>query len=116
MKPRKRVPPRLLPHLDSLKIEVSKGANANGRSYGPPESPKRSLIFDGSALVGGKYEPQSKATGTIYVESEDLTSPPPPESRITIWVGTPNERVGYVDSWNRYFDPNIGDLLEIRIK
>ena len=110
------IPKGLLPHTDALKVEFSRGGSADGRKYSVGDTPPRCLIIDGSALRNGKYDPQSVATGTVYVPTESLTELPVPESQITVWLNTSAARVAHVESYTRYFDPRIGDLLEIRIK
>lgn len=110
------VPPRLLPHINALKIERSVGAGADGRKYAAAEYPKRCLIVEGTGLVNGKYDPQSVATGTVYVETSSLSNIPDPESRVIMWYGTERSHSAFIESWSRYYDPQIGDVLEIRLK
>lgn len=99
-----------------LGVERTLGAGADGRKFAAAEFPKRSLIVDGTALVNGRYEPQSAAQGTVYIQTDSVSAIPTPESRLTLWRGTQFERVVHVESYSRYFDPQIGDVLEIRIK
>lgn len=105
----------LLPHRDLVVVEPYLGGGANGRSYAAPVMLKRAQIIDDVRLIRDQYDAETKLSAIVYLERALLAEIPTPETRVTIWAGTTDQRVAYVDGCGRYEHPDIADLLEVRL-
>lgn len=112
----RRIPGKLLPHRGLVIVEPYLGGGANGRAYGPPITITRAQINDETAKTGDQYDAETIATATVYFETRELSAPLPPESRVTIWAGTPHERTASVESCARKQHPRIADFLEVKLR
>ncbi len=105
------IPRRLLPHVDSVSVEAVKGVSGAGRSYHSAVTVKRALIIDGMALSGTQYERETDVSGVVYCDRSAFEKVPPPDSRVTLWLGTPDEHEAFVKRVERYMHPRFGDVL-----
>lgn len=106
----------LLPHKNLVVVEPYLGGGANGRHYSPPVTLARAQILDDVKLIRDQYDSETKLSAIVYLERDLLDAAPTPETRVTIWAGTADERVAYVEGCGRYEHPNITDLLEVRLE
>jgi hypothetical protein len=107
---------RLLCHRGLVTIEPYAGGAANRRIYGPAVSVKRALIADAARLTGDQYDKETTVNATVYFERSAVAEVPSPESRVTIWAGTPDERTAHVEVCGRYQHPELTDLLEVKLR
>lgn len=105
----------LLPHKELVVVEPYLGGGANGRAYGPPVVLDRAQIIDDVKLIRDQYDAETKLSAIVYLERRLLAEIPSPETRVTIWAGTPEKRVAYVEGCGRYQHPDIADILEVRL-
>lgn len=105
----------LLPHRDLVVVEQYLGGGANGRHYGAPVTLARAQILDNVKLIRDQYDAETKLSAIVYLERHLLAEIPTPETRVTIWAGTDDERVAYVEGCGRYQHPDITDILEVRL-
>lgn len=112
----RRIPDKLLPHQELVKVEPYLGGGAGGRSYGTPVTIKRAQIIDDVELLRDQYDADTIITALVYLERSELTEIPTPETKVTIWAGTGDERVAHVVKCGRYQHPKIADLLEVRLR
>lgn len=109
---RRGIPRRAVPHRDLVTVEPLTGNGAAGRSYGPRFTIGRAQIVDGLALQGTQYEKESNVSGVVYCDRAELGADLPfPDSRVTIWAGTPEQRFANVKRCERYEHPEIADLV-----
>lgn len=112
----RRIPGKLLPHRGLVIVEPYLGGGANGRSYGPPVTIRRAQIDDSVEKTGDQYDAETVGPATVYFETRETGELLPPESRVTIWAGTPFERTGTVESCGRSEHPQIADFLEVKLR
>ncbi len=105
----------LLPHRELVTIEPYLGGGANGRTYGEPVTIPRAQIIDDIKLIRDQYDAETSINALVYLERSALSEIPTPETRVTIWAGTPDAREAHVESCGRYQHPEIADLLEVRL-
>lgn len=105
----------LLPHKELVDVEPYLGGGADGRLYDDPVRVPRALILDDVQLIRDQYDSETELSAIIYLERKALAEIPTPETRVTIWAGTPDERTATVDACGRYEHPDIADLLEVRL-
>lgn len=106
----------LLPHQELVVVEPYLGGGANGRHYGDPVTLERAQILDDVKLIRDQYDAETKLSALVYFERRLLAEIPTPETRVTIWAGTPDERIAYVEGCGRYQHPDIADILEVRLE
>ncbi len=112
----RRIPRRLLPHRGALIVAPLGGVSASGRRFGPPITVDRSLVIDGVALRGTQYGREAEVTGAVYCERSAFVSIPAPDSKVTLWPGTVDEREAVVHRVERYYHPRIADLLVVLLR
>ena len=105
----------LLFHRDLVTVEPYLGGGANGRVYGDPVTIERAQIIDDVKLIRDQYDSETKLAAIVYIERSALEHIPTPETRVTIWAGTGEERHAHVEGCGRYHHPDIADLLEVRL-
>ncbi|WP_449277998.1 hypothetical protein [Leucobacter sp. GX24907] len=106
----------LLPHRELVTVEPYLGGGANGRSYGPAVTLPRAQIVEDIKLIRDQYDAETAITALVYFERKNLAEIPTPETRVTIWAGTPDAREAHVDSCVRHEHPDITDLVEVRLR
>ncbi len=106
----------LLCHKNLVTVDPYLGGGPNGRAYAAAVPVKRALIVDATKLRGDQYDKDAAITATVYVERSALAEVPTPETRVTIWAGTPDERSAHVELCGRYEHPQITDLLEVKLR
>ena len=106
---------QLLFHRDLVVVEPYEGGGANGRIYGEPVTIVRAQIVDDVKLIRDQYDAETNLSAIIYFERSALERIPTPETRVTIWAGTPEAREAHVERCGRYQHPDIADLLEVRL-
>lgn len=106
----------LLTHKNLVVVEPYLGGGANGRGYGDPITLKRALIVDGEEVIRDQYDAETVSTATVFLERSLLAEIPVPETRVTIWFGTEDEREGFVVRCNRHHHPDIADLVEVKLR
>lgn len=112
----RRIPGKLLPHRNLVKVDTYKGGGAGGRVYDGQTTIKRALIIDDVDLIRDQYDAETTLSAIIYFHRDEVVTRPEPETRIIIWAGTPDERTAYVVKCGRYHHPKITDLLEVRLR
>lgn len=112
----RKIPGKLLPHRGLVVVEPYLGGGAQGRIYGNPVVIKRAFIDDDEKILRDQYDVETVLTGTVFFTRDELKTIPVPETRVMIWVGTPDERSAVVDSVARYHHPRIADLLEVKLR
>lgn len=112
----RRIPNRLLPHRDLVTVEQFKGGAAGGRSYAGPHTVGRALIIDDVELLRNQYDSDTALTAVVYFERSEVADVPSPETKVTIWAGTDDERTAHVVKCGRYQHPQIADLLEVKLR
>lgn len=105
----------LLFHRGLVTVEPYEGGGANGRSYGDPVTIARAQIVDDVKLIRDQYDAETNLSAIVYLERSALAKIPTPETRVTIWAGTPEAREAHVVQCGRYQHPDIADLLEVRL-
>ncbi|QIK64151.1 hypothetical protein G7068_13790 [Leucobacter viscericola] len=105
----------LLPHRELVTVTPYLGGGANGRVYGTPVTLKRAQILDDIKLIRDQYDKETSITAVVYCERSELEDIPIPETRVTIWAGTRDQRDAHVESAGRYEHPEFVDLLEVRL-
>lgn len=112
----RRIPDKLLPHRNLVTVEQFQGGTAGGRSYAAPVTLKRALIIDDVELLRDQYDSETILTAVIYFERSEVVDIPSPETKVTIWAGTDDQRVAHVVKCGRYQHPKIADVLEVRLR
>ncbi|MFA5608309.1 MAG: hypothetical protein WDA07_14220 [Leucobacter sp.] len=112
----RRIPGKLLPHRDLVKVDTYKGGGAGGRVYTGQTTVKRALIIDDVQLIRDQYDAETVLSAIVYLERGEIAAIPEPETKVTIWAGTTDERTAYVVKCGRYQHPKIADLLEVRLR
>ncbi len=110
------IPRRVLPHVREVVVEPLKGVSGAGRTFHAPVTVERSLIVDGTGLVGSQYERETEVSGVVYCDRSAFEALPAPDSRVKLWVGSPDEREAAVKRVERYKHPRIGDVLVVVLR
>lgn len=106
----------LLPHRNLVRVHPYKGGGSGGRVYGPPEMPTRALIVDDAELIRDQYDAETIINAIVYLERGEVTDIPVPETKLTLWAGTDDEREAYVVKCGRFEHPQIADVLEVKLR
>lgn len=114
---KRRIPARLLPHGRLVQIELAIGTGSKGRIYSAPIVMRRAQIVEATEIVRtASGDMHTVASCTVYLDRNELGLTPKPESRVTVWLGTEDERATTLVSVSRWQHPVIGDLLELKLK
>lgn len=112
----KRIPGKMLPHRRLVSVRHFNGGGANGRHYDDPVIVKRALIAEGSDLIRDQYDSEVVSSTTIYLERSALPKVPTPDTEVTYWAGTADERTATVVRVMRHKHDRIADLLEVKLR
>lgn len=112
----RRIPGKLLPHRNLVKVDKYEGGGAGGRVYAGTTTVKRALILDDVDLIRDQYDAETTLSAIVYFHRDEVEALPEPETKVTIWADTPNERNAFVVKCGRYHHPKITDLLEVKLR
>jgi len=84
-----RLPNRMMPHGGLVAYEVATGQTGRGKAVSAPVVPERANIQERRRLVKGSAA-EVVSNATVWLDPEHNV---PVGSKVTIWRGTPRERV-----------------------
>jgi hypothetical protein len=103
-----RIPKRLLPH--TIKVEPLLGTGARSEVFGPIQEWKRAYVEDKRQMVVSAEGDDVVSNSFVVLDPERIL---PEGSRVTMWPGTPRERVARVVGTSFYDFPRLPSNVQI---
>jgi hypothetical protein len=105
-----QIPAVLLPH--SITVRAYLGTGPYGDVHGDPVVVRRTFVEDRRRLVRTTTGEEALSETTVRTRPHEHI---PVGSLVTVWSGTPHERIGRVIIVNRYDHPSSWSHIEVAL-